>query len=140
MSKTLKYILILNFIVFSGCDINSNYIPNVPVNIYIYPDLPTYSALNTIGGWMYINGGVRGIIIYRKTLDQFIALDRNCTFDPSEECATVEVDASNIFATDPCCGSQFLLIDGQVTNAPAIFPLKQYDTNFDGNMLHIYNF
>ena len=125
---------------FWSCETNTNYIPNVPVDIYIYPNLPSYIALNTIGGWIYISGGSRGIIVYRKTLDTFVALDRNCSFDPSEDCATVEVDPSNIFATDTCCGSQFLLLDGQVTNAPAVFPLKQYNTYFDGNLLHIYNF
>jgi len=140
MSNTLKYILIVGSLVFIACVKNADYVPNVPVNIDIYPNLPTYSALNTIGGWMYINGGVRGIIVYRTTFDQFIALERNCTFDPSEECATVEVDPSNIFVIDPCCGSQFLLMNGQVSNPPANFPLKEYNTNFDGNMLHIYNF
>ena len=136
----MTYKILMSLTILLGCNTITSEIPNIPVDIYIYPSQPIYYDLNTIGGWMYINGGVRGIIVYRKSLDQFIALERNCSFDPQEECATVNVDQSNIFATDSCCESQFLLLDGQVINPPAILPLKQYSTYYDGNMLHIYNF
>ena len=140
LGMNIIYKISLIFILLTGCNTNTSEIPNIPVDIYIYPSQPLYFELNAIGGWMYINGGVRGIIVYRKSLNEFIALERNCSFDPFEECATVYVDQSNIFATDSCCQSQFLILDGQVINPPAILPLKQYNTYYDGNMLHIYNF
>ena len=117
----------------------NNSIPIVGVDIYIYPNLPSYINLNAVGGWVYINGGVRGILIYRKSNSEFVAYDRNCTYQSSQPCATVVVDATNIFAVDTCCHSKFSIYDGSVVQSPAGFPLKAYNTTYDGNTLHIYN-
>jgi Rieske Fe-S protein len=116
-----------------------NGVPMISVDTYLYTSDPAFINLNAVGGWVYINGGVRGILIYRKSISDFIAYDRNCTYQSSEACATVHVDASNIIATDTCCHSQFSIVDGSVLTGPAGLPLKTYNTTFDGNMLHIYN-
>jgi Rieske Fe-S protein len=127
-------------LIFSGCKKeNDNGVPMISVDTYLYTTDPGFISLNAVGGWVYINGGVRGILIYRKSISEFNAYDRNCTYQSSEACATVYVDASNIIATDTCCHSQFSTVDGSVLNGPAGLPLKAYNTTFDGNVLHIYN-
>lgn len=117
----------------------NNGVPITPVDIYLYTNNPSFVNLNGVGGWVYITGGVRGILIYRKSPSEFMAYDRNCTYQSSDACATVVVDATNILATDTCCHSKFSMYDGSVTQAPAGLPLKAYNTTFDGNVLHIYN-
>lgn len=114
-------------------------IPNTGVDVYIYINNPSYISISVVGGWTYINGGVRGIIVYRKTANEFMTFERNCTYQSTNACATITVDKNAIMATDSCCGSQFLLTDGSVIKAPASLPLKQYRNTFDGNVLHIYN-
>ena len=114
-------------------------IPDANVDVYIYINNPSYISLTGVGGWAYVNGGVRGIIVYRKTADEFMSYERNCTFQSTDACATVIVDKNAIMASDSCCGSQFLLTDGSVLKTPAAVPLKQYRNTFDGNVLHIYN-
>lgn len=125
---------------FSNCrkDEGSS-IPIVAVDIYIYTSDPSFINLNAVGGWVYITGGVRGILVYRKSTTEFMAYERNCTYQSNDICATVIVDASNIIAKDTCCNSQFSMVDGSVIQAPAALPLKYYNTSFDGNILHIYN-
>lgn len=118
---------------------NSN-IPLVQVNFIIQINDPAFLNLQTVGGWEYISGGSRGIIIFRASQNEFKAYDRHCTFQPSSTCAIVSVDANNITATDDCCGSSFILTDGSVTKPPANFPLKQYNTTFDGTTITIKNF
>ena len=118
---------------------NDNAVPNVAVDIYLYTSNPSFTNLNPIGGWVYITGGVRGILVYRKSSTEFMAYDRNCSYQSSQPCATVVVDATNIVATDTCCHSKFSMYDGSVLNGPAGLPLKEYQTTFDGNVLHIYN-
>ncbi len=118
---------------------NDNGVPIAAVDIYIYANNPSFINLNAIGGWVYITGGVRGILVYRKSTSEFMAYDRNCTYQSSDACATVIVDATNIIATDTCCHSKFSMYDGSVLQAPAGLPLKAYSTTFDGNVLHIYN-
>ena len=125
---------------FYGCKKdNNNTVPMVSVDIYLYTSNPSFINLNPVGGWVYITGGVRGILVYRKSTTEFMAYERNCTYQPSNICATVMVDNTNIIATDTCCHSKFSMYDGSVLQAPAGLPLKAYNTTFDGSVLHIYN-
>lgn len=88
---------------------------------------------------MYETGGSRGIIVYRDSFSSFKAYDRHCTYDSSNSCALVSVDVTNITGLDDCCGSKFNLLTGSINQGPATFPLKEYQTTFDGGVLHIFN-
>jgi nitrite reductase/ring-hydroxylating ferredoxin subunit len=135
-----SFLLLLIPFVFAGCKKESdNYVPDTPVDIYLYANNPSFINVSTVGGWVYVTGGVRGILIYRKSNTEFMAYDRNCTYQSSQPCATVVVDATNIAAKDTCCNSRFSLYDGSVYQGPASVPLKACNTTFDGNVLHIYN-
>ena len=138
MKKWLYILLIVCFALACSKDTNSN-IPLVNVDVTIYLNNPAYNMLSVPGGWTYVNGGSRGIIIYRVSNDQFNAYDRHCTYDSSNSCALVSVDVTNINGLDDCCGSKFLLTDGSITNGPANLPLKKYQTNFDGQVLRVFN-
>jgi len=132
-------IFITGMLVISCKKENDNGVPIIAVDIYLYTNNPSFVDLYVIGGWAYIDGGVRGILVYRKSQTEFMAYDRNCTYQSSDPCATVFVDATNILATDTCCHSKFSMYDGSVTQAPAGLPLKAYQTTYDGNVLHIFN-
>jgi len=140
MPRALPILLLLfSALSFSCNDEENNNIPLTEVNIIIQINDPDYIRLQTVGGWEYISGGSRGIILFRLSQDQFRAFDRHCTFQPSNTCALVSVDPNNITASDDCCGSAFLLNDGSVSRPPANTALKQYRTSFDGTTLRISN-
>ncbi len=136
-----KQLLILFFIACSasGCKKDKSEVPNTQVDIYVYTSSPQYNHLNTPGNWAYVTGGVRGIIVYRRSIEEFKAYDRSCTYQPANSCEIVSIDSTNIFAVDACCGSKFQIIDNTVVNGPASQPLREYNTHYDGNTLHIYN-
>ncbi|MGV6860488.1 MAG: hypothetical protein ACWA41_01885 [Putridiphycobacter sp.] len=115
-------------------------IPNLPVNILLNLDLPSYQPLTVPGGWVYVNGGSRGIVVYRN-FDEFIALDRHSTYNSEDECAIVNVDSINYFQLhDSCSTSIYSILDGTVINGPAKWGLKRYNTSWDGQYaVHIYN-
>ncbi len=141
MKNPLLFIIV-SLAFFTSCNKNSNNnsnIPYVPVNIDIYPANPQYNDLNVIGGWLYITGGSRGIIIYRFTQDEFYAYDRHCTYQPTNSCGKVIMDTDNITLVDTCCGSKFIVVDGSVINGPAGLPLQRYQTYYDGTTLNITN-
>ena len=142
-STTFKLIALIGMLVLLGgnysCKKQKDVVPNVPVDVYIYVTDPLNIALNAVGGWVYVNAGVRGIILYRRTQEEFTALDRNCTYQPENTCATVYVDNTNIFAVDTCCGSKFQITSGSVVKGPATLPLKMYNASYDGTVVHIYN-
>jgi len=119
---------------FSSCKENADHpVPNLPVNIYINLNLPAYQSLNNPGGWAYVNGGSKGIVVYRN-FDNFVALDRHTTYQPDSACAIGEVDDVNFFSiNDPCSTSKYNLLDGTVTNGPAQWGLRQYFASWDGN-------
>ncbi len=119
---------------------NHDTIPEVNVNLNIDVGSTMYIELNTIGGWVYLTGGYKGILVYRLGVDEFVAYDRACPHDPFEDCARITMDASNITCSDTsCCGSSFNIIDGGVTTGPSTLPLKRYYTYYDGNLLTINN-
>lgn len=88
---------------------------------------------------MYINGGVKGIIVYKKSTDEFMAFERCSPYQPDQECAVVVDTTNNIIVKDPCSDSRFLLTDGSVQQGPATQGLKKYYTSWDGNALIISN-
>jgi nitrite reductase/ring-hydroxylating ferredoxin subunit len=137
--KRLLIIFIFISLLYNCKKENDNYVPVVTVDLYLHINLPSYINLQSVGGWVYVSGGVRGILVYRKTTTEFMAYDRNCTYQSSDPCATVYVDNTNIIATDTCCHSKFSIVDGSVLQAPAGIPLKRYNTTFDGSVVHVYN-
>lgn len=122
-----------------GCGSNNqDSIPYVPVNIQINLLNPDFQPLSIDGGYVYITGGARGILVYRESSTNYLAFERNCTFEPSADCARIIMDSSNLFMADTCCGSQFDF-NGNITGGPAPFNLLQYSTLLNSNYLTITN-
>ena len=124
---------------FTGCKTEEpDFIPDVFVDIQINLNNIEYLPLQTPGGFITVDGGVRGIIIYRTNTNNYRAFERNCPFKPSEDCSTVSVDGSALFMQCPCCTSQFDF-EGSVISGPSPLSLKRYSTNLSGNFLYIRN-
>ncbi len=113
-----------------------DFIPQVFVEETINLNNFEYNRLNNLGGFVYISGGVRGIIIYRKSTSEYLAFERNCSFQPLDECAQVKIDESTLFMIDTCCSSTFNF-DGLPTGGPAEIPLRQYMTFLNQNLLTV---
>ncbi|MEO8150624.1 MAG: hypothetical protein ABI723_23535 [Bacteroidia bacterium] len=131
----------------SSCKKGNQVIDQVPVDTYVYLNQPLYVNLNVINGWVYISGGVKGIIVYHG-IDGYKAYDRSCTYDPKTACnPSIYVSSDNITCIDSCCtgtaccGSKFIISDGGPISGPATIALVQYQTqlNSDGSQLHIFN-
>jgi Rieske Fe-S protein len=132
-------LLLLPGLLVPSCESNQGeIIPYVKVDEYLllYADLADMG----IGTTKLINGGWRGIVLYRETDLEFFAYDRTCTQFPEHDRAVVE--DSTFFGVFECpdCGSTYLLMNGAEPNSgPARYPLVQYNTSIQGDVLHIYN-
>ena len=114
-------------------------VPPVQLDITININLPEFADLQVPGGWVYLTGGSLGLIVYRKDIESFIAMDRHCPYQPENLC-TVFVNEDQVTATDSlCCDSRFLLQTGQLIEGPAGTDLRVYNTLFNGTTLRIYN-
>ncbi len=99
---------------------------------------PEYQSLAVNGGYKEINSlGVRGVIIYRRDAETYLAFERNCSYHPNDACATVNVHSSNLYMVDPCCNSAFSFTDGSPTGGVAWRPLRLYTTDLVGTELTI---
>ena len=116
-----------------------NPVPSVPVNISIYPNDPLYFKVQAIGGWMYLDGGINGIVLYRKTEQEFVALERSSTKSPSDTKSRVLVQSDNFTLKDTVSASTWSILDGSVMKGPAVWPLRKYGSTYDGNLLKIIN-
>lgn len=106
-------------------------IPNVAVDVYIPLALPEYAPLNSVGNHVMVAGGYKGLIIFRKSIDEFAAYERACTFDPQASSSIIVADSSLVIGIDHTCGSRFNFFDGSVLNTPATRPMKQYACDYD---------
>jgi len=124
---------------FLACYDDSSCVENVYVNEYVDLSLPENSGLITAGNAIFVNGGIKGIIIYHGVGNDYRVYDRICSYEPSLSCSFID-SVSSAVAYCGCCSSAFLLSNnGVAVNAPALLPLKQYNWSLDNNILRIYN-
>lgn len=140
--KFVLFLVIATILISSSCNKNgTNPVPNIPFDITIDITLPSYSNLTGVGGWTYVNGGSRGIIVYRRAIDEFVAFDRHSPADPEGTCfLPLYPDSDNFLQlNDTCNNAKFSLYDGSpVSNSQ--YGLRQYRTVFNGtDLLRIYN-
>jgi hypothetical protein len=117
-------------------------VPDLPFNVAIDINLPLYSGLQSIGGYSYIDHvGVKGVVIYRQTMYDFVAFDRMSTASGGDTCAPIYVDPNDLLTLlDPCTSSKWSLFSGALVEGPADWGLRGYLIEFNGsNILNIRN-
>ncbi|MDG2463507.1 MAG: hypothetical protein P8M61_00320 [Crocinitomicaceae bacterium] len=125
-----------------GCKKNNPHpVPSYTLDITIDINLPSYINLTGVSGYAYVNGGSRGVIVYRRGIDDFVAFDRHSPADVNGDCPQPLTPDVNNFLTllDTCNTASFSLYDGSpISNSD--FGLRQYQTIWDGtSKLRIYN-
>jgi nitrite reductase/ring-hydroxylating ferredoxin subunit len=107
--------------------------PTITVNL----NYPQFQKLKLDGGFVYLDGGLKGIILYRANENSYLAFERACPHHPEAGCAIVQVDPSSLFMIERCCNSSFNFSDGYPTSGPAERPLIQYRVDQNSNVLKI---
>ena len=114
-------------------------VPYVPIDITVYPNDPLNFKVQAIGGWIYVNGGINGIILYRKSQQEFVALERSSSFLPDNPSARAKVMSDNYTCRDTISDSRWQIFDGGIIQGPATWGLRVYGTTYDGNSVRIRN-
>lgn len=140
----MRQLIYFTILIFSIISCNTKYsnpdFPIVQVNKTIYPGSGAYYDLGAIGGYMFLEGGHKGLLVYRVSTTEFRAYDVSCPNEPTKECEKIELEKTNSFrVVDKCCGSEFLITTGEVLEGPSEYNLHSYNTSFDGNRLNIWN-
>lgn len=126
-------------ILLGSCKKDTDQIPYVPIDRIIYINTPEWINLSVTGGWEYVSGGSKGLIVFRINPDEFMVYERHCPYQAEDGCR-IYVNDDLVSASDSsCCNTNFNLYNGSVITGPSTFPLKSYQHTFDGNVLRIYN-
>ncbi|HCW08858.1 MAG TPA: hypothetical protein DGG95_15995 [Cytophagales bacterium] len=107
--------------------------PTITINL----NYPQFQRLKLDGGFVYVEGSWKGIILYRQNDNTYLAYERACSHHPNDPCGLVQVDGSSLFMICNCCRSSFNFSDGQPMGGPASRPLIQYRIDLDGSTLKI---
>ncbi len=138
--KKILFSVLLACVVLISCDnYNHQTIPYKKVDFTIYPNDVMYYKLNAYGGYEYFTGGVNGIIVFRLDEWTFYAYDRACSYDWEDSGSWIKMHDNGIMLVDSLCGSVFNILDGSVISGPAKWPLRKYNTRYDGQRLRIYS-
>jgi len=141
-SKLLFFSVSLCFIItFNSCKQKQIDLPYAYVNRNYSIYDPAFSSLQAIGGSAFIEyEGVSGIIVYRKSLEEIVAYEANCTYQPDDLCGVRITEFNNEAIDSTCCGSKFQLYDGSPIEGPASLALYKYKVIFNTDDFTITNF
>jgi nitrite reductase/ring-hydroxylating ferredoxin subunit len=133
-----KFILsLLTIVCVFSCG-KGNQVPSPPFTFQADIN-PKYSALNSVGGHVYVAGyGVAGLLLYHSQTRGIVAYDRCSSYQPEKKCA-VSVDDTGFQAVDPCSGSKFSLEDGTPVKAPATQSLRSYQVSSNQFTIQVVN-
>ena len=137
-SKFLKVVMLPLLFAACGGDEQCHYEIGA-TNFVIEPDSAYYFEINNPGGYIYLSGGHRGVVVVRTGYDQFYAYERACPLD-NGTAVEVTADWGSSLLECPVCHSQFIVeADGMPTSESAAkCPLFQYSTTYSGGKLYVY--
>lgn len=116
--------------------------PNQIISVQLNLNLPAYSSLQNVGGWLYISeqqSGTRGLIITRISSSEFRIYDRNAPHLCPDTQTTLEVENGSIVICRKDNAKWFLISGSPAEKSP--FPLRQYPYTYNPstNSINIYN-
>lgn len=143
ISRLYILLTLVSLSVASACKKNNQRdFPVVSFDEYIYLNNPSNNELLNPGGAVYTAGGYRGLIIFRRYLNNdtydFGAFDRACPEHYAEDCSQLEISEDRVYAECPCHGEKYLLFDGS-PNENAVISMVEYQCTFDGAVIRVRN-
>jgi len=133
MKKHIIITLGLVFWVYSCRPYRHEILPYEPVNFTVYLTDPGFMTLQNPATYIYVTGGIAGIILYRLDAMTFLAYDRACPYDWDLTADRLEVDPNVLTISHRTCGSTFSILDGTVIRGPSNYGLLPYKAVFNGH-------
>ncbi|MCF6181384.1 hypothetical protein [Lutibacter sp.] len=139
MRKLLLLFLLTSF--FSCEKNNSNDIlPNIDVNVVLDLNLPQYVQLKTPSDWVYVQGGLQGIVVQNTGIGNphYKAFERAC---PNNDCTVPMTFDGSLKLKCSCDNSEYSIIDGSPQTTGNIHFAREYKVNeINENTLIITNY
>jgi hypothetical protein len=126
-------------VAFTSCrsdSIGPDTLPYVFVNESVFLNsLEAQPLTQRDGAFIYISGGLKGIIVYRQAQGLYTAIERQ---SPGKGNCSVRVDITQAYISDSCAGAQFNF-EGELTSGYTPSNLRRYSVSADNNRIIITN-
>ena len=100
--------------------------------------MPSAETLGMIGGYVYVNGGNKGVCVAHPSDYEYNAFERTC---PNDHDVAVEMEAESggLVLKCPKCGSRFLTTDGApLEGSSTSCNLYKYECSADGWLVNVW--
>ncbi|PID68582.1 MAG: hypothetical protein CR989_04875 [Flavobacteriales bacterium] len=139
MKTPIFILLIFVALSCSNSDDNNPNLPDVAVNKTLYLNNPSNNNLLFAGGYVEINGGIKGIVVYRGNNDTFYAYDLACPHLAVDSCDKMIIE-DGIFLVCTCDNTKFALALGGAPQSDTKYAAKAYNVIQEGKKLIITNY
>ena len=141
MKKLVVIILFLGLFSCSNSDDPNNILPNIPVNVTLYLNNPSNNNLLSVGGWVETAGGIKGIVVYHASFDNYLAYDLACPNLPPSDCTKMIIEGGLIMKCTCNNDAKYALaLGGAPQQSWTLYPAKEYRVVKNGDTLIITNF
>ncbi len=110
-----------------SCEKNEtiDFLPKIMVNENINLNLPQYQKLLTPSGWVYTNGGLKGLLIQSTGIGSppYKAFERAC---PNNDCNSPMTFDGSLKMKCPCDLSEYSIIDGSPQTKGSVNFAREY--------------
>ncbi|MEM0517948.1 MULTISPECIES: hypothetical protein [Aequorivita] len=141
-----KIFLLLMLSIFFSCSKSDDkrernpYLTDPVVNLNLNLNLPEYNPLKFPGNYVVTGQGIKGIVVYCVTENQYLAFDLADPNHAPSNCSRMEL--TGVIASCPCATdeNEYFITSGQHTTEPdAKYPMQQYNAQKNGNTIVISN-
>jgi hypothetical protein len=110
------------------------------VSMSLNLNLPEYNALKFPGNYVITGQGIKGIVVYCVSENQYLAFDLTDPNHAQSSCSRMELNG--VIASCPCPNdtNEYFITSGQHTTDPGgMYPMQQYNAQLNGNSVVISN-
>src|SRR5690606_891748 len=110
------------------------YLTDPAVNMSLNLNLPEYNASKFPGNYVITGQGIKGIVVYCVSENQYLAFDLTDPNHAPSNCSRMEVDG--VVASCACQNdtNEYFIVTGQHTTDPGeMYPMQQYNAQLNGN-------
>lgn len=138
--KLLFLLLFSGLFILPSCE--TKHTPLVPY-VKVYISLDIYADLGSMGVGttrIFPNDGYHGVVLYREGDLIFRAYELTCTEYPEHDAGISEHESfDGIFVCPKCTSTYIIINDAFPSSGPSEFPLEEYHSQLQGNLLIISN-
>lgn len=141
-----KFLLVLIALLVISCSKSDDkqdrnpFLTNPAVSMSLNLNLPEYSTLKFPGNYVITGQGIKGIVVYCVSENQYLAFDLTDPNHAQSNCSRMEIDG--VVASCPCTNdtNEYFIVSGQHTTDPGgMYPMQQYSAQLSGNSIVVSN-